>query len=168
MKKYLLTLLLLVLPAVVFAQDGQKIAVVNTQAIFTEMPDTKAMQKELEALQKTFEESIESMKQELQKKYEEFVAKQDTYIESIKLRKQQEIQDINQRTQDLVRVAEEELQKKSQQLMVPIQQKIKDAINKVGTENGYAYILDAQAMLFVGTTGIDATDLVRRKLGLKK
>lgn len=168
MKKYLLALVLLILPAFVSAQDAQKIAFVNTQVIFAEMPDTKAMQKELEALQKTFEESIETMKQELQKKYEEFVAKQDTYIESIKVRKQQEIQDINQRIQDLVRVAEEDLQKKTQQLVAPIQQKIKDAINKVGAENGFAYILDAQAILYFGPTGIDATDLIRAKLGIKK
>lgn len=168
MKKYLLALVLFVLPSFVFAQEAQKIAVVNTQAIFTEMPDTKAMQKELETLQKSFEESIETMKQELQKKYEDYVAKQDTYMETIKAAKQKEIQDINQRIQDLVRVAEEDLQKKSQQLMAPIQQKIKDAINKVGAENGFAYILDAQAMLYVGSSGIDATDLVRKQLGLKK
>ena len=168
MKKYLLALVLLVLPSFVFAQEAQKIAVVNTQTIFTEMPDTKAMQKELETLQKTYEESIEIMKQELQKKYEDYVAKQDTYIETIKAAKQKEIQDINQRIQDTLRVAEEDLQNKSQKLMAPIQQKIKDAINKVGAENGFAYILDAQAMLYVGSTGIDATDLVRSKLGLKK
>lgn len=106
MKKYLLALVLLILPSFVFAQEAQKVAVVNTQMIFAEMPDTKAMQKELEKLQKTYEESIELMKQELQKKYEDYVAKQDTYIETIKAAKQKEIQDINQRIQDTLRVAE--------------------------------------------------------------
>ncbi|MDO4770942.1 OmpH family outer membrane protein [Porphyromonas sp.] len=143
-------------------------AVVNTQLLLSEMPDTKAAQKDLEALQKEYEDAIEAMKQELQKKYEEYVAKQDTYIETIKLRKQQEIEDLNKRITDLVRTAEQELMQKQQKLMAPIQQKLKDAINKVGAENGFAYILDAQVMIYIGSTGVDATDLIRVKLGLKK
>lgn len=168
MKKYLLALVLLILPSVAFAQANQKIAVVNTQLLLSEMPDTKAAQKDLEALQKEYEDAIEAMKQELQKKYEEYVAKQDTYIETIKLRKQQEIEDLNKRITDLVRTAEQELMQKQQKLMAPIQQKLKDAINKVGAENGFAYILDAQVMIYIGSTGVDATDLIRVKLGLKK
>ncbi len=167
MKKVLFALLMLIMPAVAFAQSGQKIAIVDMQSIFIDMPETKAMQKELEALQKKYEDSIESMKQELQKKYEEYVANQETMIETIKVRKQQEIEDIQKRIQDLIAVGQEDIQKKNQQLIAPIQQKLKDAISKVGTENGYAYVLDAQMMHFVGPTGIDATPLVRAKLGLK-
>lgn len=166
MKKLLLTLLVL-MPMYLFAQAPQKIAIVNAQAILMDMPETKAMQTELDKLKKKYEDTIVTMRQELQKKYEEYVAQQDTMIETIKLRKQQDIQDIQKRIEDLMNVANEDIQKKQIELMNPIQQKLKSAIDKVGAENGYAYILDAQMMHYVGATGIDCTSKVRTQLGLK-
>ena len=51
--------------------------------------------------------------------------------------------------------------------MTPIQQKIQDAIKAVGAEQGYTYIIDPQVLLFQGSNAIDATQLVKTKLGLK-
>ncbi len=166
MKKLLLSLMLL-LPMVAFAQAPQKIAIVDAQAIMVDMPETKAMQTELDGLKKKYEDTIVTMRQELQKKYQEYVAQQDSMIEAIKLRKQQDIQDIQKRIEDLMNVAGEDIQKKQAELIAPIQKKLKDAIDKVGAENGYAYILDAQMMHYVGATGINCTAQVRAKLGLK-
>ena len=166
MKRLLLTLLLL-LPLSAFAQDSQKIAIVDAQAILFEMPETKAMQTELDALKKKYEDTIATMRQELSKKYEEYVAQQDSLIDTIKLRKQQDIQDVQKRIEDLMNIAAEDIQKKQMELLTPIQKKLKDAIEKVGAENGYAYILDAQMMHYVGTAGINCTPQVRTKLGLK-
>lgn len=167
MKKLFLALVLVLFPSLMMsAQTQQKIGIVDTQAIIMAMPETKSMQTELDALMKKYEDSIVAMQKEYQTKFEEFVAQQETMVESIKVRKQQEIEDMAKRIQELNGVAQQDIQKKQTELFAPIQNKVRDAINKVGAENGFAYLLDASQMIYVGTTGIDATAMVRTKLGL--
>lgn len=167
MKKLFLALVLVLFPSLMMsAQTQQKIGVVDTQTIIMAMPETKAMQTELDALMKKYEDSIVEMQKEYQAKFEEFVAQQDTLIESIKVRKQQEIEDIAKRIQELSNVAQQDVQKKQQELFTPIQSKVRDAINKVGAENGFAYLLDASQMIYMGSAAVDATSMVRSKLGL--
>ncbi len=167
MKKLFLALVLVLFPSLMMsAQTQQKIGIVDTQAIIMAMPETKSMQTELDALMKKYEDSIVAMQKEYQAKFEEFVAQQETMVESIKVRKQQEIEDMAKRIQELNGVAQQDIQKKQTELFAPIQNKVRDAINKVGAENGFAYLLDASQMIYVGTTGIDATAMVRTKLGL--
>lgn len=166
MKKILLSLTLLMLPLLAFAQGAQKVAVVDTQSILVDMPETKSMQTELDALMKKYEDTIVVMQEEFQNKYQAFVAEQEGMVESIRLRKEQELQDLAKRLEDLNTVAQEDIRKKQGELFAPIQKKLMDAINAVGAENGYAYMLDKSAMIYVGATGVDATSQVRSKLGL--
>ena len=42
-----------------------------------------------------------------------------------------------------------------------------DAIKAVGAEQGYTYIIDPQVLLYTGPNAIDATPMVKTKLGLK-
>ena len=47
-----------------------------------------------------------------------------------------------------------------------VQEKLKKAIDAVGAEKGYTYILDPQIVLFSGNSAIDATQFVKAKLGI--
>lgn len=78
----------------------------------------------------------------------------------------QEIKDIQERMDNFVQVAQQDVQKKQQELLQPIQQKLQDAIKKVGEEKGYTYIIDPAALLFTGNSAVNATSFVRAKLGL--
>lgn len=168
MKKILLSLILLFVPAaMVMAQAPQKIATVNMQEIFPNMPETKAMQTELQKLNKSYEDTLSGMNEELKKKYEDYLAKKATMPEALRLRMEQEIQDLQKRMEDLRQVALQDLQKKQADLLEPVQNKILEAIKKVGTENGYAYVLESQNMLYTGSAAIDCTAQVKAKLGLK-
>lgn len=169
MKRLLLTLMLIACPLVMFGQSNspQKVAIVDTQKILMSMPETKAMQTELDALMKKYEDTLVVMREEFQKKYQEYVAEKDTLIETIKVRREQELEELAKRIEDLNGVAQQDIQKKQQELFTPIQTKLRNAIEAVGNENGYAYIIDASAMLFIGNTGIDATSKVSSKLGIK-
>lgn len=167
MKKLFLAIALVLFPALMMsAQTAQKIGVVDTQSIIVAMPETKAMQTKLDELMKKYEDTIVEMQKEYQSKFEEFVSKKDTMVESIKLRKQQEIEDLAKRIQELNNVAQQDVQKKQVELFTPIQNKVRDAINKVGAENGFAYLMDSNQMIYMGTAAEDATALVRAKLGL--
>jgi outer membrane protein len=58
------------------------------------------------------------------------------------------------------------MQQKTQELLAPIRSKAFETIKTVAKESGYAYVLDAQAIL-VGPPGEDILPLVKKKLGIK-
>ena len=166
--KKLIALLLMILPfaGVVSAQEA-KIAFVNTQEVFMAMPEVADMQKKLDELNAKYKKELETMQSEFQKKYSDFVAQQDSLTENIKVRRMQDIQDMQQRMDNFVQVAQQDVNKQQQDLVTPIQQKISDAIKAVGAEQGYTYIIDPQVLLYTGPIAIDATPMVKTKLGLK-
>jgi outer membrane protein len=164
--KKLIILLFLILPMGVFAQDV-KIAFVKTQEIFMAMPEVSTMESQLADLNEKYKVELKQMQDEYTNKYSAYVAQQDSLTENIKLRRMQEIDDIRERMDNFVQVAQQDVQKKQQELLQPIQQKLHDAITAVGNEKGYTYIVDPAALLFTGTNAIDATPFVKTKLGLK-
>ena len=163
--KKLIVLLLMILPLGAIAQEV-KIAFVKTQEVFMAMPEVSGMEKRMADLNEKYRVELKQMQDEYQKKYSDFVAQQDSLTENIKLRRMQEIQDIQERMDNFVQVAQQDVQKKQQELLQPIQQKLHEAIQKVGEEKGYTYIIDPAALLYTGTNAVDATPFVRTKLGL--
>lgn len=167
MKKILMTLVALVaLPLAMLAQE-QKIAIVDVTSIITQMPETKAMQTELDNLLKKYEDTHVAMQEEFQKKYESYAAEREGLLETIRTRREQELQDLAKRIEDLQQVAQQDYQKKQVELLTPIQKKVQEAIAAVGNENNYTYIVDASTVIFMNnSSAIDATAKVRAKLGL--
>ncbi|MDO5035477.1 MAG: OmpH family outer membrane protein [Porphyromonas sp.] len=169
-KRLILTLALILAPLMMVAAQGaagQKIAIVDSQNLLTSMPEAKAMQTELDALMKKYEDTLVKLREELNSKYQAYIAEQDTLLETIKVRREQELEDLAKRIEELGRVAQEDIQKKQMELFAPIQTKLRDAINKVGEENGYTYIMDATSILYLNNaSAIDATAQVRAKLGI--
>ena len=165
--KKLIIFLLMMLPLSVFAQQT-KIAVVNTQAVIEAMPEFAEMQKQLKQMEDTYRKEFQVMENEYKKKYEAFIAQQDSLTENIKMKRMQDLQDMEQRTQNFVQVAQQDSQKKQQELFTPIQEKLRNAIKAVGDEKGYTYILDPTVVFYAGSSSIDATNDVKAKLGISK
>ena len=163
MNKFFL-MLLMALPLSLLAQ---KVAVVNTEEIISKMPEQVAATKQLNELAEKYRLDLKSMDDEFAKKTEEFVKEKDSLLENIRNRRQQELQDIQTRYQQSYQTMQEDLQKRQQQLFAPIQQKVADAIKKVGDEENCAYIMEAGMMLYTGAAAIDLTAKVKAKLGIK-
>ncbi|HAC22576.1 MAG TPA: hypothetical protein DCF91_10875 [Porphyromonadaceae bacterium] len=167
--KKLVMLLLAIVPFVGAIAQTQKIGYVKTGEIFNAMPELPGIEKQLNDLQETYQKELKNMQSEYDKKYSDFIAQGDSLTENIKMKRMQELQDLEQRMQNVYQVAQQDNMKKQQELLAPVQQKIADAIKAVGTENGFAYLLEnnPQIVLFVGTGAVDATPQVKAKLGLK-
>jgi len=165
MKKFI-ALCLMMLPLSLVAQE-LKIAIVNTSELINLMPEVSAMEKQLADLNAQYEKELKIMQDDFNKKYSEYVAQQDSLTENIKLRRQQEIQDLQERIQNYVPVAQQEMEKKQQELFAPIQEKLQKAITAVGDEKGYTFIISPQVLLYKGNSAIDATPFVKDKLGIK-
>ncbi|CAK7058325.1 OmpH family outer membrane protein [Parabacteroides sp. APC149_11_2_Y6] len=164
--KKLIIFLLMVLPLSVFAQEV-KIAIVNSQEVVTAMPEFATMQKTLADMDAKYKQELKVMEEEYNKKYADFIAQQDSLTENIKMRRMQELSDIQERSNNFVQLTQQDFQKKQQELFVPIQDKLRNAIKAVGDEKGYTYVLDPQIVLYTGNAAIDATPFVKAKLGLK-
>lgn len=165
--KKLVVLLLVLLPLGVVAQEA-KIAIVNTVEVFNAMPEVSDIELQMAALQEQYEKEFKVMQEEYNKKFSEYVEQRDSLTDNIRLRREQEIQDLETRIQNFVPVAQQEIQKKQGELYAPVQEKLQKAIDAVGEEKGYTYILNPQVLLFRNpSTAIDATSFVKAKLGLK-
>ena len=166
MKRTFLILCAAMLFPIFAGAQSHKIGIVDSQKVLSEMPEMKSMQSELDNLAKKYEDTLVQLQKEFQTKYQGFVKEQETMVESIKSRKQQELEDLSKRIQDLNNVAQQDMQKKQVELFAPIQTKLREAINKVGNDGGFTYIMDASQMLYVGNGSEDVTSLVKSKLGL--
>ena len=163
--KKLIVLLLMILPLGAIAQEV-KIAFCKNSKRCLCYAGGIWYGKQMADLNEKYRVELKQMQDEYQKKYSDFVAQQDSLTENIKLRRMQEIQDIQERMDNFVQVAQQDVQKKQQELLQPIQQKLHEAIQKVGEEKGYTYTIDPAALLYTGTNAVDATPFVRTKLGL--
>jgi outer membrane protein len=167
MKKFILSMLLII-PLGITAQE-MKIATVNTQAIFNIMPEMSSVESQIAKATKEFQDEMKGMEDEYNRKYSDLTAQGDTLTENIRQLRLQEIQDIQTRMENFVPMAQESMKKKQEELLAPILDKIEKAVKAVGDEQKYTYILldNPQVVLFKGASAIDATDLVKAKLGLK-
>jgi len=164
MKKFIVSFLLL-LPFVLSAQEV-KIAIVNTNEVFNLMPETTVLENEMSALMSQLQTTMKEMQDEYNRKMTDLQAKGDSLTENIRNLRIQEITQLDERMQNFVPMAEEEREKKYNELLAPIQEKMLKAIRDVGDENGYTCIVNPQVLLYTGKV-IDATEKVKAKLGLK-
>ena len=167
MIKKILLFVLVMFPVMIFAQE--KIAYINYADVITAMPEYKIMVDSLEKDASAYDADLKQMSEDYYKKYSELIAKQDSLNENIKLRKQQEIQDLGVNIENFQKFTAEEYKKTEQALFMPIQSKAQRAINEVGTENNFLYIIpnSPELLLYISPNAVDATPMVKKKLGLQ-
>ena len=163
--KKIIVLICMLLPMGVFSQEV-KIAVVDWNEVFGLMPELSEVETQLAAFTEGYQKDLQAMDDEYKIKMEEFIKLQDTLTENLKLRRQQELQELENRIQTFLPVAQQDIENKHVELMTPVQAKLQKAIQDVGNEQGYTVIIHPQALLYQGTA-IDATPLVKAKLGLQ-
>lgn len=145
------------------------IAYVNTIDIISSMPDKISATERLNTLSNNYKEELKIMQNEYNKKYSDFITYQGSLAESIKLRRMQELTDLENRIQNFTNLAQKDIEEHEQQLLEPIKLKVNDAIKDVGVEQNYTviYDLDNPGILFVSPNAIDANELVKSKLGIR-
>ncbi|MDR0799809.1 MAG: OmpH family outer membrane protein [Dysgonamonadaceae bacterium] len=148
------------------AQEA-KIAYFNSMEVVPAMPEYTRMQDSIQKKQASIENELKIMGEEYNKKYTAFMEQGDKLDESIKIRRLQEIKDLEERAQNFNQMSQQQLEQLYKSLLEPIQQKVKNAIAEIGAENHFAYILDVASLLYIDPSSTDATPLVKKKLGIK-
>ena len=160
MKKLVLMLMLLA-PMTMMAQKFGK---VNFQTIMQALPDVAKANGELEALQKQKDNELKAMQDELNSKLDEYQKGQSTMNATAKQQKETELQGLNRKIQQAYQDGQQELQKKSNELMQPIVAKVRAAIDAVGKAGNYTYIFEEGAAIYTGSNVVDVTKEVQSKI----
>ncbi|MBO4379712.1 MAG: OmpH family outer membrane protein [Muribaculaceae bacterium] len=166
MIKKILLAAIIALPTCAFAQ---KFGVVDADAIMQSMPETAELQKVLTSDSQKYEAEFKNLQDEFEKKYAEYnKLKEDaSQPQSIKERREAELQDLSNKIQEFRNNAMQQLQKKQTEMMQPIQQKVLTAIKSVGQKKGLTFILQNEIPVYVGTDVEDVTPAVKAELGIK-
>ncbi len=163
MKKFIITIML----ALPMLAAAQKFGHVNTQEVFSQMPEVAQVKLKMDTINSQYETQLASMNEELQKKYQDYQAQEATMAAAVKQIRQQELQEMQQRIQLFYNTAEQDIQKKQQELIAPVHEKMAKAIKAVGDRDGFTYIFDSASMVHIGADAIDATPAVKKELGIK-
>jgi outer membrane protein len=164
MFKKLLIALAVMVPTVMFAQ---KFGEVDTEAIFNAMPERATAEEQIAAASKTYEDEFSKLRDEMDKKYAEYQALDAATPQAIKDRRMQELQELSNRIQAFSEQAQQDLARQQQTLAAPIQDKITNAIKKVGADNGFTFIFPKGLAAYSGADVVDCTDMVKAALGVK-
>ena len=163
MKKVIIAMLL----ALPMFASAQKFGHINSQELFAQMPEVAQVRLKMDTIQSQYENQLASMNEEFQKKMQDYQAQESTMADAVKQIRQQELQEMQQRIQLFYQTAEQDIQKKQQELLTPVHEKLTKAIKAVGEREGYTYIFDSAAMVHIGADATDATPAVKKELGIK-
>ncbi len=143
-----------------------KVAHINTQELVTSMPETKAAQAELDKLRKTYQVALQDMQTELENKIKQYDAEAASQTDEENSKRVQEVQGIQQSIQQYGGQAQQDMQKKELDLLKPITERARIAIQKVARAQGFQYVLDStQGQGVLLADGKDLMTDVRKELG---
>ena len=166
MKRTILTICFVALGlCTVKAQD--KLGYINSNELLSIMPESVAMQDELQSYAKGLESSLGAMQAEGEKKLADYQQNEATMSELVKQDKIRELENIQQRILEFQQNAQESLSAKEQEVITPILDKARKAIDEVAKEGNFTYIFDASTgNILYANENENILPLVKAKLGL--
>ena len=145
---------------------AQKIGRISSQEVVVNMAEYKEAQTQIEALAKDLQAQAETIQVEMNNKLQEYQKGAETMTDAVRQLKEKELTDLNTRLQEFNQVAQQELQKKEQELMEPIIKKANEAITEVSKAGGYTVIFETGQMIYFDEAQVkDITPEVKAKLG---
>lgn len=149
-----------------------KIGYADVSYIFSQMPEAKTMDAELQTLQTQLKKQYDGKVAEFQQKlklYQENL-NNPSIPDAVKQNSERELQQLQQNIQKLEQDSQENLQRKQAQLLEPIQLKVGKAIEEMAKENGFSFILISQIgdvdVVLYADEKLDVSDLILKKMGI--
>jgi outer membrane protein len=144
------------------------VAYINSDELLEQFPEKKQATEQLLLLSQEYKKELELMQNEYNKKYSDYITYQASLAENIKLRRMQELTELENRMQEFMEMAQKDIEFQEKERLEPLKQKIKEAIYAVGLERNYTIIYDLadSGIAFVSPHAEDANPYVRQKLGI--
>jgi outer membrane protein len=148
-----------------FAQKT-RLGHVDSQEILLALPERADAEKKVQEFARTLERRLQNMSQEYQEKVEEYQQREASMTNTEKQSFVREVNELEERIQMARQKAQDDLQKQEQELMRPMIDRVKNAIDKVGKDNGFTYIFDSSVGVILYEGGEDVGPLVKKELNL--
>ena len=142
MKKLLKLTLAMVFVLGASSASAQKLGRVDLAAIVPHMPEYTEAVTNLETYGKDLQNQLEQIQVEFNQKYADYEKNMSTYNDTVRQMKESELQQLQQRFAEFQQIAQQDMQKKEQELMTPIYEKADAAVNKVAKAGGYTVVFN--------------------------
>lgn len=151
-----------------YGQTQYKFGHIDSNELLQIMPEREAAKQELDAYVKQLEDQLATMQAEFERKYQDYMVSAETLSKLIRQTKEAELQEMQQRIQAFSQTAQQEMQAKEGELMQPIIEKARKAIDDVAAENNFTYVFDigTGVILHWSQDSQDVLPLVKTKLGI--
>jgi outer membrane protein len=144
---------------------------IDLQGLIQVMPERAVAEEQFNKFQTELEGLLTNMQKELQTMFDEYEKLGTTASDLVKSAKAQDIQDKQTRIQNFNTSANQQLQAKQTELLNPVFEKAKGAIEAVAKEQGLLYVFDVSGqlgvVLYKSNESKDILPLVKVKLGIK-
>lgn len=144
-----------------------KFGFLSYNAVLQSMPDYAVVEANMEKLRKQYAAEQKRVEDEFNKKYEEFLDGQRDFPPTILQKRQNELQELLDKNITFKKESQRLLDQAQAEAMVPLKIRLADALARVGSSRGLAFILntDQNAVPWMNITmGEDVTDAVKAAL----
>ncbi len=156
-----------------FAANAQemKIGYTNVELIMDLMPEMEQIGADIQDYQTQLQTNIQTKGADFQRQVQTYQQAMNSMTDEARAAREEELGKLQQEIQKYEQDAQISYQRKLQELLDPVQQKVINAINAVAAENNYTHIFAetaGQAPILLYTKEEDPfTELVLAKLGIE-
>ena len=143
---------------------------INSDELFTIMPERDTVMTKLEARRTDYQNTIELMQVEFNNKYNDYVENLNKFTDLVRQTKEEELASMQEKIRNFEASATQDMQTYQNQLMQPVLMKADKAIKDVAIANGFTYIFDLSQgpiLYFDEKVSVDILPLVKAKLGIE-
>ncbi len=134
---------LMMIGATSFMSAQSKVGHINTQELIQAMPEMKAAMQQLDNLAKQYESDIQQKLASYQAKVQQYDNESSTQTDAVNQERMKEVESMQQELGKFRDDAQTDLAKKREELIKPLYDKARAAVEQVAKEQGIDYVLDS-------------------------
>ena len=149
------------------AQPVLRFGYFSFEQVFHTMPGYAIAKHNMDELRGKYDEETKRVETEFNSKYEEFLDGQRSYAKSILEKRQAELRELMEKNIAFKAEAARLLKKAEEEAYAPLKAKMNAALQQIGKENGFAFILntDNNATPYLSAEmGVDITEALKKKM----
>ena len=149
------------------AQPVLRFGYFSFEQVFHTMPGYAIAKHNMDELRGKYDEETKRVETEFNSKYEEFLDGQRSYAKSILEKRQAELRELMEKNIAFKAEAARLLKKAEKEAYAPLKAKMNAALQQIGKENGFAFILntDNNATPYLSAEmGVDMTEALKEKI----
>ena len=149
------------------AQPVLRFGYFSFEQVFHTMPGYAIAKHNMDELRGKYDEETKRVETEFNSKYEDFLDGQRSYAKSIFEKRQAELRELMEKNIAFKAEAARLLKKAEEEAYAPLKAKMNAALQQIGKENGFAFILntDNNATPYLSAEmGVDITETLKEKI----